>query len=84
MQIPAGIAEGKNRYPRNADHVFRLITLDLVVESHSLTDSAVGVLLGSKIARGFLQSAKNDDAICQPRYPAAYFPIQISRTALAG
>lgn len=29
-------------------------------------------------------SSKNDDAICQPRYPAAYFPIQISRTALAG
>ena len=29
-------------------------------------------------------SFKNDDAICQPRYPAAYFPIQISRTALAG
>lgn len=64
MQIPAGIAEGKNRYPRNADHVFRLITLDLVVESHSLTDSAVGVLLGSKIARGFLQSAFVFTGVC--------------------
>lgn len=29
-------------------------------------------------------SFKNYDAICQPRYPAAYLPIQISRTALAG
>lgn len=64
MQIPAGIAEGKNRYPRNADHVFRLITLELVVESHSLTDSAVGVLLGSKIARGFLQSAFVFTGVC--------------------
>ena len=64
VQIPTGIAEGKNRYPRNADHVFRLITLDLVVESHSLTDSAVGVLLGSKIARGFLQSAFVFTGVC--------------------
>ncbi len=64
VQIPAGIAEGKNRYPRNADHVFCLITLDLVVESHSLTDSAVGVLLGSKIARGFLQSAFVFTGVC--------------------
>lgn len=64
VQIPAGIAEDKNRYPRNADHVFRLITLDLVVESHSLTDSAVGVLLDSKIARGFLQSAFVFTGVC--------------------
>ena len=43
-QIPAGIAEGKSKHPRNTDHVLRLAALNLVVESHSLTVSAVGVL----------------------------------------
>ena len=43
-QIPAGIAEGKSQHPRNADHVLRLAALNLVVESHSLTVSAAGVL----------------------------------------
>ena len=43
-QIPAGIAEGKRQHPRNADHVLWLAALNLVVESHSLTVSAVGVL----------------------------------------
>ena len=56
-QIPAGIAEGKSQHPRNADHVLRLAALNLVVESHSLTVSAVGVLRINEIARGFLQSA---------------------------
>ena len=48
-QIPAGIAEGKSQHPRNADHVLRLAALNLVVESHSLTVSAVGVLRVNKI-----------------------------------
>ena len=43
-QIPAGIAEGKSKHPRNANHVLWLAALNLVVESHSLTVSAVGVL----------------------------------------
>lgn len=43
-QIPAGIAEGKSQHPRNADHVLGFAALNLVVESHSLTVSAVGVL----------------------------------------
>ena len=48
-QIPAGITEGKSQHPRNADHVFRLAALNLVVESHSLTVSAVGVLWVNKV-----------------------------------
>ena len=48
-QIPAGIAEGKSKHPRNTDHVLRLAALNLVVESHSLTVSAVGVLRVNKI-----------------------------------
>jgi len=48
-QIPAGITEGKRQHPRNADHVLRLAALDLVVESHSLTVSAVGVPRVNKI-----------------------------------
>ena len=51
-QIPAGIAEGKSQHPRDADHVLRLATLNLVVESHSLTVSAVGVLRVNEIALG--------------------------------
>ena len=50
-QIPSGIAEGKRQHPRNADHVLRLAALNLVVESHSLTVSAVGVLRVNEIAR---------------------------------
>lgn len=49
-QIPAGIAEGKSQHPRNADHVLRLAALNLVVESHGLTGSAVWVLRVNKIA----------------------------------
>ena len=49
-QIPAGITEGKRQHPRNADHVLRLAALNLVVESHSLTGSAVWVLRVNKIA----------------------------------
>ena len=49
-QIPAGIAEGKSKHPRNADHVLRLAALNLVVESHSLTVSAVGVLRVNEIS----------------------------------
>ena len=49
-QIPAGIAEGKRQHPRNADHVLRLAALNLVVESHSLTVSAVGVLRVNEIS----------------------------------
>ena len=49
-QIPAGIAEGKSKHPRNTNHVLRLAALNLVVESHSLTVSAVGVLRVNKIA----------------------------------
>ena len=49
-QIPSGIAESKSQHPRNADHVFRLAALNLVVESHSLTVSAVGVLRVNKFA----------------------------------
>ena len=56
-QIPAGIAEGESQHPRDADHVLWLAALNLVVESHSLTVSAVGVLRLNEIARGFLQSA---------------------------
>ena len=48
-QIPAGITEGKSQHPRNADHVLRLAALNLVVESHSLTVSAVGVLWVNKV-----------------------------------
>ena len=49
-QIPAGIAEGKSQHPRNADHILRLAALNLVVESHSLTVSAIGVLRVNKFA----------------------------------
>ena len=49
-QIPTGIAESKSQHPRNADHVLRLAALNLVVESHSLTGSAVWVLRVNKIA----------------------------------
>ena len=49
-QIPAGIAEGKSKHPRNTDHVLRLAALNLVVESHSLTVSAVGVLRVNEIS----------------------------------
>ena len=49
-QIPAGIAEGKSQHPRNTDHVLRLAALNLVVESHSLTVSAVGVLRVNEIS----------------------------------
>ena len=49
-QIPAGIAEGKSQHPRNADHILRLAALNLVVESHSLTVSAVGVLRVNEIS----------------------------------
>ena len=49
-QIPAGIAEGKSKHPRNTDHVLWLAALNLVVESHSLTVSAVGVLRVNEIA----------------------------------
>lgn len=48
--VPAGIAEGKSQHPRNTDHVFQLAVLNLVVESHSLTVSAVGVLRVNEIA----------------------------------
>ena len=48
-QIPAGITEGKRQHPRNADHVLRLAALNLVVESHSLTVSAIGVLRVNKV-----------------------------------
>ena len=43
-QIPAGVTEGKCQHPRNANHVFGLAALNLVVESYRLTVSAVGVL----------------------------------------
>ena len=49
-QIPTGIAEGKSQHPRDADHVLWLAALNLVVESHSLTISAVGVLRVNEIA----------------------------------
>ena len=49
-QIPTGITEGKSQHPRNADHVLRLAALNLVVESHSLTVSAVGVLRVNEIS----------------------------------
>ena len=49
-QIPAGIAEGKSKHPRNTNHVLRLAALNLVVESHSLTVSAVGVLRVNEIS----------------------------------
>ena len=49
-QIPAGIAEGKSKNPRNTNHVLRLAALNLVVESHSLTVSAVGVLRVNEIS----------------------------------
>lgn len=49
-QIPAGIAEGKSQHPRNTDHVLRLAALNFVVESHSLTVSAVGVLRVNEIS----------------------------------
>ena len=49
-QIPPGVSEGERQHPRNADHVFRLAALNLVVESHSLTASAVGVLRVNEIA----------------------------------
>ena len=49
-QIPAGITEGKSQHPRNADHILRLAALNLVVESHSLTVSAVGVLRVNEIS----------------------------------
>ena len=49
-QIPSGIAESKSQHPRNADHVLWLAALNLVVESHSLTGSAVGVLRVNKFA----------------------------------
>ena len=42
-QIPAGVAERKGQHPRDADHVLRLAALNLVVKSHSLTISALGI-----------------------------------------
>ena len=48
-QIPDGIAEGKSQHPRNTDHIFRPAALNFVVESHSLTVFAVGVLRVNKI-----------------------------------
>ena len=32
-QIPAGIAEGKSKHPRNADHVFRLAASTLLLRA---------------------------------------------------
>ena len=49
-QIPAGIAESKSQHPRDADHILRLAALNLVVESHRLTISAIGVLRVNEIA----------------------------------
>ena len=42
-QIPAGVAERKGQHPRDADHVLGLAALNLVVKSHSLTISALGI-----------------------------------------
>ena len=43
-QIPTAVPEGKGQHPRNADHILRLAALNLVVESHSLTVPALGIL----------------------------------------
>ena len=48
-QIPSCIAKGESQHPRNTDHVFRLAALNFVVESHSLTVSAVRVFRVHKV-----------------------------------
>ena len=48
-QIPAGVTKRECQHPRDADHVLRLAALNLIVESHSLTVSAVRVLRVHKV-----------------------------------
>lgn len=49
-QIPSCITEGERQHPRNTDHVLRLAALNLVVESNSLTISAVRVFRVHKVS----------------------------------
>ena len=49
-KIPTAVPEGKGQHPRNADHILRLATLNLIVERHRLTVSALGILGVNEIA----------------------------------